>query len=62
MNQQALLFTAGSAHLLPKISMHFFEKIFHSGGTLTPALFKRKQGVNLRWHSVLAVVLVIVLY
>lgn len=35
----ALLFTAGSAKLLPKSFLGIFEKIFHSGGTLTIQLY-----------------------
>ena len=35
----ALLFTAGSAKLLPKGFLGIFEKIFHSGGTLTIQLY-----------------------
>lgn len=35
----ALLFTAGSAKLLPKSFMGIFEKIFQSGGTLTNQLY-----------------------
>lgn len=35
----ALLFTTGSAKLLPKGIFGIFEKIFHSGGTLTIQLY-----------------------
>lgn len=35
----ALLFTAGSAKLLPKSFLGIFEKIFQSGGTLTIQLY-----------------------
>lgn len=35
----ALLFTAGSAGMLPKTASGFFEKIFQSGGTLTIKLY-----------------------
>ena len=35
----ALLFTAGSAKLLPKGILGIFEKIFQSGGTLTIQLY-----------------------
>lgn len=35
----ALLFTAGSGKALPKTLAKFFEKIFHSGGTLTVQLY-----------------------
>ena len=35
----ALLFTAGSAKLLPKGFLGIFDKIFQSGGTLTIQLY-----------------------
>ena len=35
----ALLFTAGSAGMLPKTGSGFFSKIFQSGGTLTIKLY-----------------------
>ena len=35
----ALLFTAGSAKLLPKSFLGIFDKIFQSGGTLTIQLY-----------------------
>ena len=35
----ALLFTAGSAKILPKSIKGFFSKIFHSGGTMTIQLY-----------------------
>ncbi len=35
----ALLFTAGSAKILPKTPMGYLSKIFHSGGTMTVQLY-----------------------
>lgn len=59
----ALLFTAGSAKLLPKSFLGIFEKIFQSGGTLTIQLYlsATSEGDFKSAFGIAVVLLVIVL-
>ncbi len=59
----ALLFTAGSAKLLPKGFLGIFEKIFQSGGTLTIQLYlsATSEGDFASAFGIAVVLLVIVL-
>ena len=56
----ALLFTAGSAHLLPKTFDAFLEKIFHSGGTLTIQLYLSASKGEFEVAFGIAVVLLVI--
>lgn len=56
----ALLFTAGSAHLLPKTFNAFLEKIFHSGGTLTIQLYLSANKGEFEVAFGIAVVLLVI--
>lgn len=56
----ALLFTAGSAHLLPKTFNAFLEKIFHSGGTLTIQLYLSASKGEFEVAFGIAVVLLVI--
>ena len=56
----ALLFTAGSAHLLPKTFDAFLEKIFNSGGTLTIQLYLSASKGEFEVAFGIAVVLLVV--
>lgn len=59
----ALLFTAGSAKLLPKSILGIFDKIFQSGGTLTIQLYlsATSEGDFETAYGIAVVLLVIVL-
>lgn len=56
----ALLFTAGSSHMLPKTFEQLLEKVFHSGGTLTIQLYLSASKGEFGVAFGIAVVLLIV--
>lgn len=56
----ALLFTAGSAHLLPDNMKEFFNKAFESGGTLTIELYLNMTNGEYEVAFGIAVVLLVI--
>lgn len=58
----ALLFTAGSGYLLPKMGKGLVDKIFESGGTLTIELYLSMQKAQYDVAFGIAVVLIVIVF
>lgn len=56
----ALLFTAGSGYLLPRVAEGWFNKIFESGGTLTIELYLSMQKAQYDVAFGIALVLIVI--